>query len=207
MKDKNLIRLPMQYFAEGEQTNPQGGEPAGAVENQTAQPNYEELIKTDKTLQSFLDSRVQSATTTAVQKALEKQRILSDEKATEAEKLAKMNKEEKQAYELKKAQDEIAKYKLQESVRGLKEEALKTANEKGVPVSMVELIPFAHIKAEEVNTHLDNLKVVYDKAVADGIAKALDGAGTPNGAGAEQTKVSSISSFMTAITENQAKRN
>lgn len=155
-------------------TNPTGGE-----------TNYEELLKTDTSLQNFLTGRVQTATQTAVNEALEKQRILQDEKVTEAEKLAKMNKEEKQAYELKKAQEEITRYKQQESVRGLKEEAIKSASEKGVPLSLVELIPFAHIKADEVNAHLDSMKSEFDNAVKEGVASALDGAGMPRGAGAQ----------------------
>lgn len=206
MKAKNTIHLPLQYFAEDGESDQQGGEPNGDGDNQDTKPNYEELIKTDKSLQSFLDGRIQSATSTAVQNALEKQRVLSDEKATEAEKLAKMTKDEKKDYELKKANDEIARYKAQGNARALKDEAFKLAAEKGVPNSLVEIIPFDSIKAEDVQTQVDNIKSVYDKAVADGIAKALDGAGTPNGAGHTEPKTSSTSAFISAITESQAKR-
>lgn len=198
---RNIIRLNLQHFAEDA---PPSTPPATPPAQADTPPNYEETIKTDKALQSFLDSKVKTATAAALSEYEEKQRVLSDEKATEAQKLAKMNETEKHAYELKKAQEEIERYKLQDSVRGLKEEALKTASTKGIPASLVDLIPFGSVKAEEVNTIIDSLKATYDGAVKDGIAQALNGAGAPKGAGGAAKP--QTSSFMQAITENQAKR-
>ena len=173
MKRPTAMRLSLQYFAENEET------PADLAPPAEGKPNYEELLETDNDLKTLLNGKVQ----TAVQAELEKQRVLSDEKSTEAQKLAKMNSDEKRAYELKKAQEEIVRYQTLESVRALKEEALKTASEKAIPSSLVDLIPFAHIKAEEVNTHLEGLKTAFDTAVSQGIAIALDGAGTPKSMG------------------------
>ena len=209
MNYQNCMHLPIQYFAEGGELTsqePSGGEPTGQVAGEAV--DYAERIKTDKALQSFLDTKVQAATQTAVQKALEKERLLADEKATEAEKLAAMNEKERQAYELKKANDEISRLKAEASARGLKDQALQMAADKGVPAELAELIPFAYVKADAVAGKLDGIKTVYDKAVAGGIAKALDGAGTPKGTAVSAGSVGdSGSMFLKVIEENQSKRN
>lgn len=164
-----------------------GGEPAGAESN--APTNYDELLKTDKTLQSWLDRRVNTATQTAVQTALEKERLLADEKVSEAEKLAKMNKEERSAYELQKVKRELEQYKAREAAGSLRAEALKVAAEQGVPAEMVELIPFSSVTAEEVSEKISQMKAVFDAAVAARVAKSLSGSGTPKGGAAGEQAV------------------
>lgn len=171
--------------ASAPETAPQVNEPPVRDEGDEATPpNYDELIKTDTVLQSWLDKKVNTATMTAVQNALEKERVLADEKATEAEKLARMSAAEKQEYLLKKAKSEIEQLKSQNAVRDLKDQAMKLAAEKQVPIPLVELLPYGSLKAEDVVAQIDGLKAVYDQAVADGIAQALSGAGTPQ-AGAQ----------------------
>ena len=161
------------------ETDQQGSEPARAESN--APTNYDELLKTDSNLQSWLDKRVNTATQTAVQKALEKERLLADEKVSEAEKLAKMNKEERSAYELQKIKQELEQYKAREAANGLKSEALKVASEQGVPAELVELIPFSNVTAEQVSQKIGEMKAVFDSAVAAQVAKSLSGAGAPKG--------------------------
>lgn len=168
-------------------TDPQGSAPAGAEPN--APTNYDELLKTDKTLQSWLDKRVNTATQTAVQSALEKERLLADEKVSEAEKLAKMNKEERSAYELQKVRRELEQYKAREAANGLRTEALKVASEQGVPAELVELIPFGNVTAEEVSRKIGEMKAVFDAAVADKVAKSLSGSGVPKGGQAGKAAV------------------
>lgn len=159
---------------------------AQATEKNAA-PNYDDLLKTDKSLQSWLDSRVSKASQTAVQNALEKERLLADEKASEAEKLAAMSEREKQEYLLKKAKDEIAQLKAEVNTRQLKDQAMRIAEEKKVPIPLAELLSFEHLKAEEVAERIDGIKTVYDQAVAAGISQALSGAGTPQGGSAEKS--------------------
>lgn len=184
MKKREFLSIVRRWNGGGAQSSnePQGGEPAGAKGEKAPEPiDFDERIKSDPVLQSWLDKRVTAATGSAVQKALEKERLLASEKATEAEKLAAMSEKEKAAYELKKAQDEIARLKQAENIRGLKDQALKIAAEKEVPAALVELLPFSEMKAEDVSQNIHSLKEVYSKAVADGIAHALSGAGAPSG--------------------------
>lgn len=172
--NSKALRLSMQYFAD--ETPP-------AEPDQSGQPaiDYAELAKTDAALQGYLEQATKSAVATAVQAALDKERLLADEKVSEAEKLAKMTKDEKQAYEFKQLQAKLANYEAEKSRDALKAEALKIASEQAVPAVLIELLPFEKLKAEEVKTSVEAVKAVFDKAVADGVAGALDNAGKPTG--------------------------
>ena len=169
------------------QTSAQEGGGESQKKDESTPKNYDELIKTDKDLQSWLDTRVSQATKAAVEKALNKARVIASETATEAEKLAAMSEQERQEYRLKKANEEIAQLKAKEAARDLRDQALKIAAEKKTPVELVELLPFTELKAEDVPDRIKAIKAVYDRAVAAGISQALSGAGTPTGGGGKGT--------------------
>lgn len=166
------------------ETTQQGSEPAAETT-----VNYDEIIKTDKALQSWLDRRVGAATQNAVKSALEKERMLADEKVSEAEKLAKMNKEERNAYEMQKIKKELDQYKAREAANGLRTEALKIAAEQGVPTELVELIPFESVDAEAVSIKISEMKTAFESAVSAQVAKNLSGAGAPTGGQSTTAKV------------------
>lgn len=125
---------------------------------------FDEILK-DKTYQAEFDRRVQ--------KALETNRAKweADEqtKRTEAEKLAKMDAEQKAKYELKKANEErdsaIAKLNAYE----LKNTAIKIAQEKGLDISLLEDIDYSRQTAETITTIIDTKKAVFDKALEKAI--------------------------------------
>lgn len=125
---------------------------------------FDEILK-DKTYQAEFDRRVQ--------KALETNRAKweADEqtKRTEAEKLAKMDAEQKAKYELKKANEErdsaIAKLNAYE----LKNTAIKIAQEKGLDISLLEDIDYSRQTAETITTIIETKKAVFDKALEKAI--------------------------------------
>ena len=125
---------------------------------------FDEILK-DKTYQAEFDRRVQ--------KALETNRAKweADEqtKRTEAEKLAKMDAEQKAKYELKKANEErdsaIAKLNAYE----LKNTAIKIAQEKGLDISLLEDIDYSKQTAETITTIIETKKTVFDKALEKAI--------------------------------------
>ena len=61
------------------------------TEKGTEKVNYEELIKTDKGLQSFLDSRVSSSNKTAIENARKQWELERDTQKSEAEKSDERN--------------------------------------------------------------------------------------------------------------------
>jgi hypothetical protein len=86
---------------------------------------------------------------------------------TEAEKLAKMNAQEKLQHELKKEKEDklLAQKKL--NAYELKNEAQKMAlnPEMGLDVGLLDLIDFNTVTAEQLNDNLGKIKSVFDEAV------------------------------------------
>ena len=134
-------------------------ENTGTTEVTENKNNYEELSKTDKELQSYVDRRVSDALKTAKTKW---QEDLEAEK-TEAEKLAKMKSDEKLQYQLEKEKSEKDDALTELNAYKLKEEATKIASEKGLDVSLLNLIDFKTTTAEELNTNIDNITSVFNK--------------------------------------------
>lgn len=106
---KAFCKVPMnlQLFAEGgDGAGADGGNGGGSGDGEGAggeggagsdtPPSFDDFLKTGGNQAEF-DRRVQKAVNTAVTKAQEKWQALADDKLSEAEKLAKMTKEEKAA--------------------------------------------------------------------------------------------------------------
>ena len=122
--------------------------------------SFDEILG-DKTYQAEFDRRVQKALETAKSKWEAEEQS----KRTEAEKLAKMDAEQKAKYELKKekerADEAIAKLNAYE----LKNTAIKIAQEKGLDISLLEDIDYSKQTAETITTIIDTKKAVFDKAI------------------------------------------
>ncbi|MCI8641151.1 MAG: DUF4355 domain-containing protein [Clostridia bacterium] len=136
-------------------------ENTGTTEVTENKSNYEELSKTDKELQSYVDRRVSDALKTAKTKW---QEDLEAEK-TEAEKLAKMKSDEKLQYQLQKEKSEKDNALAELNAYKLKEQALNIASEKGLDVSLLSYFDFKTLKAEEINSKIDEISTAFNKAV------------------------------------------
>lgn len=98
---KAMCKVPMnlQLFAEGDGAGAGEGNGGGSGEGTGGEggdntPSFDDFLKTGSNQAEF-DRRVQKAVNTAVTNAQEKWQALTDDKLSEAEKLAKMTKEEK----------------------------------------------------------------------------------------------------------------
>lgn len=96
---KAFCKVPMnlQLFAEGDGAGTgdeggNGGGAGGAGEEGNEPQSFDDFLKTGGNQAEF-DRRVQKAVNTAVTNAQEKWQALTDDKLSEAEKLAKMTKE------------------------------------------------------------------------------------------------------------------
>ncbi len=141
----------------------------GATEATENKNSYEELSKTDKELQSYVDRKVSEALKTAKTKWKDD---LEAEK-TEAEKLAKMKSDEKLQYQLDKEKTEKDNALAELNAYKLKEEAIKIASDKGLDVSLLNLINFKATTAEELNANIDNMTSVFNKAVEKAVNERL----------------------------------
>ena len=143
-----------------------GAEESVGAENKTQ--TFDEVLS-NKEYQAEFDRRVQKAIETAKSKWQE----INDAEKTEAEKLAKMNKEQKLEYEAQKANKEKDNALAELNAYKLKEQALTIASEKGLEVSLLNLIDFKTVTAEKLNENIDNLSAVFNKAVEKAVNEKL----------------------------------
>lgn len=122
--------------------------------------SFDEILG-DKTYQAEFDRRVQKALETARSKWEAEEQT----KRTEAEKLAKMDAEQKAKYELKKANEERDSALAKLNAYELKNTAIRIAQEKGLDISLLEDIDYSKQTAETITTIIDTKKAVFDKAI------------------------------------------
>ena len=101
---------------------------------------------------------------------------MADEKATEAEKLAKMNDLEKKEYLQKKEAKELAKRKAELDKRELTAQAKSDLADTGLPVALADLLDYS--SADTVKTSMESVIATYTGAVSAGVEEKLKG-GTP----------------------------
>lgn len=144
-------------------------ENTGATDATETKKDYEKLSQTDKELQSYVDRRVSEALKTAKTKW---QEDLDTEK-TEAEKLEKMNKEQKLEYQAKKEKQEKEKALNELNAFKLEKQALQIASEKGLDVSLLSFFNFETVKAEELNSKIEEIATAFNKAVEKAVNERL----------------------------------
>lgn len=161
----NLIRLPLQYFAEdGAGAGAAGagadgdGQPAGGEGKQTP-PTFDELLKGNKEYQAEFDRRMNKGLETARTKwDAEKQAEL-----TEQEKLAKMKADEKAQYEREKAENRLKEREAEITRRELTASAKETLIEKGLPAELATIVNYTN--ADTCKESLDTLEKAFKAAV------------------------------------------
>lgn len=150
---------------ENKKVNAGADESAGTeVKTQT----FDEVL-TNKEYQAEFDRRVQKAIETAKTKWQE----INDAEKTEAEKLAKMNKEQKLEYEAQKERKEKEEVLAKLNAYELKDQALNIAKEKGLDVALLSYFDFKTVKAEEINSKIDEISEAFNKAVEKAVNERL----------------------------------
>lgn len=132
---------------------------------------FDELLA-EGNYQAEFDRRVQKALGTAK----EKWEALMDDKLSEADKLAKMNKEEKAEYMRQKKEKELAEKEASITRRELMAEAKNTLAEKELPVALAEVLNYAD--ADSCNKSIAAVEKAFQEAVQVAVEKKLKG-GTP----------------------------
>lgn len=135
----------------------------GAEKATETKIDYAQMMKTNKEFQSFVDSQKTQAMKTAVANAKAQWEEDSKTKIAEAEKLAKMDKDEKEKYEKEQLERKIAEYEARENARTLKDEAINIAAQKEIPISYLELINFEVMNAEQVKSAIETIEALRNK--------------------------------------------
>ena len=137
--------------------------------------SFDDFLKGEGNQAEF-DRRVQKAIKTAVSNAQQKWQALADDKLSEAEKLAKMNKEEKAAYMQQKKEKELSDREAAITRKELMAEAKNTLVEKKLPVSLAEVLNYTD--ADTCNKSISAVEKAFQEAVEAAVNERLKG-GTP----------------------------
>lgn len=161
--------------AEGTSTGNSTGEGA---EGNEGDKSFDDVLK-DKKYQSEFDKRVAKALETAKGKwETEKATELENAK-TEAEKLAKMNAEQKAKYAEEKRISELEQREKDITTRELKAQAYETLAEKNLPKELVEILNYSD--AESCNKSIEAVEKAFQGAVEKAVNEKLRGSEIPKG--------------------------
>ena len=185
---KGNCKIPMflQMYADGGDpdgggADPAGGDPVGGGGSGGADPDgggdggpssLDDFLKEGKNKEEF-DRRVQSAVDEAVKNAQEKWQLMMDDKVSEAEKLAKMTKEEKDAYQKQKKEKELTDRESAVTKRELMAEAKNTLAEKGLPVGLADVLNYAD--ADACSKSITTVEKAFQAAVEAAVQERLKG--------------------------------
>ena len=156
-----MKKIGLQFFAEKDDgTVLEGNEPSPDPQpkNDPAPLNYDELFKTDKALQSFIDSKVTKAVNTAISNDRQKQLQLADEKLSESEKLKGMSDREQAEYYKSKYENAQTAMQRKSQADDLKSQTLELAKEKNIPAEIIgSMFNFETATAEDIKNKLEFL--------------------------------------------------
>lgn len=148
-----------------------GGDGTGKEQDPPKTKTFDEMLK-EGSFQAEFDRRVQKALGTAK----EKWSALMDDKLSEAEKLSKMNKEEKAEYLRQKQEKDLLDRESAITRRELMAEAKNTLVEKKLPVTLAEVLNYAD--ADSCNKSITAVEKAFQEAVQAAVEEKLKG-GTP----------------------------
>ena len=180
-----MIPMKLQIFAEGGEN----GDGAGAEDGNGGgsgmdtsggtdpKPvSFDDFLKGDGNQAEF-DRRVQKAVNTAVTKAQQKWQALADENLSEAEKLAKMTKEEKAQYLQQKKEKELINREAEITHKELMAEAKNTLVEKKLPAGLADVLNYAD--ADSCSKSISAVEKAFQEAVETAVQDRLKGGKPP----------------------------
>ena len=156
--------------------NPQdasGGNNKGGQEPEPKPMSFDDFLKSNKDYQAEFDRRVSKATTTAVNNAQERWQMITDEKVSEAEKLAKMTKDERDKYNIQKREKDLEEREKEITRKELRATAKNALAEKELPLELAELLDYTDAKS--CNKSIESLEKAFQSAVASAVNERLKG--------------------------------
>lgn len=193
----DLHPFNIQFFAEGGDgegnnggSDNEGGAAAGEGGNESGNKDdqnksFDDVLK-DSNYQAEFDRRVQKA----IKTAQEKWDLAMNDKLSEAEKLAKMTKEQKAEYEEKKRIKALEDREAAVTKKELMAEAKNTLTDKHLPVGLAELLNYSD--ADSCNKSIEVLEKAFQEAVEAAVAAKIKGGSAPKKAQGDDNSLESI---------------
>lgn len=186
----------LQLFAEGDGDDGGSGDGNGGGagagsgngegNNGNGSMSFDDFLKGEGNQAEF-DRRVQKAVNTAVTNAQTKWKTLTDDKVSEAEKLAQMTKEEKVEYQNKKLEKELADLKRQNAITEMAKTARKMLADEEINIPDELLGHLVSESAEDTKTAVEAFAKMYKAAVQAAVKDALKGNPPKAGTGGKGT--------------------
>lgn len=183
MANDNLFRMNLQLFAEGE-----AAEAEAQQETQQQEETQQETQQERRYTQAEVDAAIANRVS-RVNRDVEK-RIEEAKKAAryEAEKLAKMNAEQRAEHDRQEAENAakereaaIAKREAEITRRELRAEAIDTLHKRGLPTGLEAVLSYSD--AESCAASIDAVEKVFREAVQQGVNDRLKQSGVSVRAG------------------------
>lgn len=152
-----------------------GGENNGADNAEKNTPSFDDILK-NKEYQSEFDRRM----TKAIKTAEEKWQKDAEEKISEAKRLEKMNAEQKAEYQRKQAEEKLAAREAEVTKRELMAEAKAQLAEKGLPVSLAEVLDYGD--ADRCSASIETVSKAFKDSVEAAVNERMKGKPPKNGA-------------------------
>lgn len=181
-------KLFLQLFTEGDDGGTDGGngDGSGAEGGNNEPMSFDDFLAQEGNQAEF-DRRVNKAIKTAVTKSEEKWKALTDDKLTEAEKLAKMTKEEKAEYRAKKAEKELEELKKMNARTELAKTARKMLADEDINIPDELLGNLVADDADGTKTAVESFAKMYKEAVQAAVKEAIKGKPPKAGTGGGNT--------------------
>ena len=166
----NKMRWPLNIQLFGEDASSSGGaaDQQGETNSQEPQPKGEPGKPA-----AFSQQDIDDAVAKAVKEAQEQWETQQQVKQSEADKLAKMNKEQRIEYETQKKEKELADREAELSKRELMSTAKETLIAKGLPVELA--IALDYKDADACNKSIDSIGKAFECAVQKAVEDRIKG--------------------------------
>lgn len=161
------------------------GEPASSVEpaNGNTEPVSFDDFLAEEGNQAEFDRRVHKAVTTALKNAESKWQAIADDRLSEAERLARMTKEQKAEFKAQKLEEELNQLKREKASAEMASEARRILADEGVTVPDEIVANLIADDADKTKDAVEQFSKAYKVAVQDAVKEALKGTPPKSGTG------------------------
>ncbi|MDO4647424.1 MAG: DUF4355 domain-containing protein [Eubacteriales bacterium] len=170
-----FMPMELQFFAEsgnGDGGSDGSGSVDGAAGPEETGMTFDDFLKGEGNQAEF-DRRVQKAVNTAVSNAQKKWQTMTDDKLSEAERLAQMNKAEKAEYMAAKREKELTDREQAITKKELMAEAKNTLAEKKLPAGLSAVLNYSD--AESCQKSIAAVEEAFKSAVQSAVEDRLKG--------------------------------
>lgn len=157
---------------------PAGGEEGNPPTDPPSEPTFDDILKNPKH-QSEFEKKIAKALETAKGKWETDYNAKLENAKTEAEKLAKMNADEKAKYAEQKRIADLEKREKDITTRELQATAKTTLVDKGLPMELFEILNYED--ADTCNKSIEAVEKAFQSAVEKAVNEKLRGKEVPKG--------------------------